>query len=189
MKHLALIALLGLLTTHLAFSGNLNVINLTKDAPLILVLSTEKDDQPFTVKQFSSSGPFVIGQDSVTLKTPSKKLPDLELPSQEKSRIAIMFPINDSVEWKLISSQAKINSWSFRVINLTGEAAKFFHLEKEYTIENQEEINLPVAEKKEISIALSDGDSKAYPHNDACSVLAILSKNDAEPIITLISDL
>ncbi len=189
MKHFLFTAASLLAMLALASAGILNVVNLTEEAPLELILSAEKSETPFSVERHLSSGPFKLKSGPATLRTASEKLPDLEVPDQDERRIAILFPTDDGAKWHLIPSDAKTNKWSFRVINLSGTAVTFIHSKRELTVDHGKEVGIDVKRKDDISIKLPEGEVGSYPYRDPCAVIALLSKAGEETIFTFVSDL
>lgn len=189
MRSATIIPLLLLLAAHHLHAGNLNVINLSDEAPLEVILSSETADKPFTVGKQSSSGPFKLKGTLHVLKTRLEDLPDVEIPCTPEHCIAILFPAAETVQWRLLSSKAEDEKWSFRVINLTGGPAVFSHSEKEIPLENDEEVRLEVAHKSKIGITLPNGEFQPYPHREPCAVIAFLTKDGEETIVTFVADI
>ncbi|WP_411826652.1 hypothetical protein [Luteolibacter sp. AS25] len=177
------------LWAHCAMAGNLNVINLTSEAPLELILSTDSGDKKLSVGQGSATGSFKLNEGSVTLKPSGDDLPELEIPSSEENQLAIFFTASDSTEWKLIPSRPKIDKWAFHVVNLTGQVAEFSHDGEDLTVEAGEELELKISSPKGLKITLPDGKPQSPDFREPRTVVAFLHIVDEETVITFVSDL
>lgn len=187
MKKYAII-IISLALAHPAFAGNLNVINLSSHAPLKLALSSKVVEHEFSVARNDSSGPFKLKDGPFRLKTTSEDLPELEIPSADAHRIAVIFPVDGSFQWRLLPSKAKTDKWSLRVINFTGEEVKFLHKKEEISIGKADEIQLNVDGRNDVALTLRGGELKSYPHREPCAVIAFLTKSDGVSVVTFILD-
>jgi hypothetical protein len=174
---------------YFANAGNINVVNLTQETPLKILLTNESSEHTLSVESRSSSRPFKLKDAPASLAPTAKGLPNLEIPHSETHRIAVLFPTTDSAEWKLIPSEASDEAWSFRIINLTGEEVKYTHHGKPLEIGKDEETKIEVGKQKDIALTPSGGELTGYRFNEPCSVIAFLTKSQDKIIVTFISDL
>jgi len=189
MKPSKIISLFLIFAANQLLAGNLNVINLTGEDPLKLILSGEGADKPLSVDKQASSGSFILADVPVTLKNHSEDLPELEIPVAPEHRLAILFPVAGTTEWRVLPSKAGGDKWSFRVINLTGEPVTFSHSGDEILMEKDEEIQLKTAGGNKIGIKLPGGKYQAYPYREPCAVIAFLSKDGEITTVTFVSDI
>ena len=116
----------------------------------------------FTLAAGASSGSFTLPSEDAIIRGFHEGIPDLEVPSSEKPRIAIVIPSEDGYVWHLIPAEPTNGKWAFRIMNLSDATANVVSNKQLTEVSAGKEKFMKVSGRSQINLKIPDAISLSY---------------------------